>query len=247
MSVVDQPRVPAGDPNGGKFSAVIRPESPIELSGPNAGGTYRHPPRIKDVDEYVQFWASVVITDEDCETFDDNYSLYRVQQATAASAAFGQANPWPQNAPKSKKYPDGITPEIAEARRIWKQGRDFAVAEERKKDQRTYTVSTRDLCRLRGMWQNRWQLSKDDAALLERQTFILGDGRQGTLADFARMYEFEQYGVLVNEKKRAAEEKAMKLAEETAAATKDAAFWTKDSASYLGAINTNQVSQMNPY
>lgn len=247
MTVVEQPRVPAGDPNGGRFSAVIRPESPIELSGPNAGGTYRHPPRIKDVDEYVQFWASVTITDEDCETFGDNYLAHRDQQAGAASAAFGQANPWPQNAPKSKKYPDGVTPEIAEARRIWKQGRDMAVAEEREKDQVVYTVSSRDLCRLRGMWTFRWQLDKEDAALLEQQAFVLGDGRQGTLADFARMYEFDQYDVQYNAKKRAAEEEAARLARETAKATKDAAFWTKDSASYLGAINTNQVSQMNPY
>lgn len=246
MTVVDQPRVPAGDPNGGKFAAVIRPESPIELSGQNAGGTYRFPPRIRDVDEYVKFWASVTITDEDCQTFCDNYKMYRDDQAGAASAAFAQANPWPQAAPKSKKYPNGVTPEIAEARRIWKQGRDMAVAEERKKDQAVYTVSSRDLCRLRGMWTFRWQLSKDDAALLERQTFVLGDGRQGTLTDFAHMYEFDRYDIQVNAKKQAAEKEAQRLARETAEATRKAAFWAEDSSSYLNAINTNQLSQMNP-
>ncbi|PWJ25596.1 hypothetical protein ATK17_1728 [Branchiibius hedensis] len=247
MTTVDQPRVPAGDPNGGRFAAVIRPESPIELSGPHAGGTYKFPPRIVDVDELLAFWTSVPISDEDCETFCANYKEYRDRQAGAASARYGEANPYPQAEKPSKKYADGVSPQVAEARRIWKEGRDLAVTEERKKDRTIYDVAARDLCRLRGLWENTWALSPDDRELLSRQMFVIGDGTQATLADFASRYEFENFGIAYNVKKRRAEEEAQRLARETAAATKDAAFWTKDSASYLGAINTNQVSQMNPY
>lgn len=166
-----QPRSPSGTPEGGRFSAISRPEAIadatlVPMSENGSGGSIYFPERLHSAEEHLSWWSSVPVPDEVLQTVMDDYGNSR---AVTLNSIVGK---WES----PSRQPDWNKAEYeARARESADRHNQKAAAWKAKIPEQLDRFAVRDAVRMHLAWTYRYTLPSDEQAKVEQAEVTVGD------------------------------------------------------------------------
>ena len=178
-----QPRTPAGNPGGGRFSVISRPEvaadaTLVPMSENGSAGSIYFPERLHSADEHLSWWSTVPVPDEVLQSVMDDYGNCRVVTINSIVGKYQRMAHQPgwseaEYAARVKEDSQAFDARVDEwKRRIPEQLDRFAV---------------RDAVRTHLAWTYRFTLPADEQTKVEHAQLTVGDCT-GTPAEISTHY-----------------------------------------------------------